>query len=661
MKTTVSWIDKLIETKFLIFVLCLCTFFVFFQVIQFDFVSWDDYQLLVNSDLFNPPTQNSLIKIWSAPQNQLYIPVTYSAWAALAHFWWDESHAVPFLYATQRFPPHPFHALNLILHIVNVSFVFSLLYHVLKYNFSHDIINHRRIILSSFIGASFFAFHPLQSESVAWIAELKGMLSSFFVLISVWLFLKSISVSSDTAWRRPHYLAIFCFILALLSKPSALIAPFIALILGSLASNLKLKQLMIHLAPWFIIAAAGAFVAKHAQPGENLLYPLWWRPFVAGDALAFYITKTTLPFGLACNYARTPPVVIENWKGLVTCIIPLAVAVFIFCVRRRPLTLTAALWIVPLLPVLGLVPFAYQLLSTVADRYAYLSLLGPSLMLSWLICKRQSSILFLISALYCVLLAGLCYNQTRVWHDSESLFSNCLKTVPRSWVAKENLGFLAKVEGRREQAITFYLQALSEPNLQPVQINDYGMTLGELQDFTNAEISFIRAVKIDPTYGRAWSNLGSVYVFQGRFKDAVYAYEKAVLFLPNSAESHFNLGLTYASLKNTKAAINQYQRALRIEPNNAEILYNLGLVYANEKNYPSAQKMFLAALRSKPDYWEAWHASGQIYYAQGQNAQAILTWRSLLRANPTFQPAQQALNSLNRKMNPKQRNPKLLR
>lgn len=627
---------------------------VYSQVLRFDFVAWDDDQIIYADPIYNPPTQDSIIPVWQRPHLNLYIPVTYSLWGLLAKLSWQEdSHIAPMGVRT-HLTPGPFHAANFLLHIGCVLLVFAILRRSLHSAESQKDVEAGASEnktqgdvwrdLAAGCGALFFALHPVQAEAVAWISELKGMLGSFWVLAALWQFLISLQ-SEAPARRRLHaVLAAACYVLALLSKPAAVPAPLMALVLGRFVSNHSWSELARRLWFWWLVAIAGALVARWAQT-ISLGVPWWWRPFIAGDTLTFYLGKLAWPHRLAIHYGRTPWVVMEHSWAYFMWLIPALFAFLLWRTRRPVLRTGMLLFIAPLLPVLGLVTFVYQNSSTTADRYLFVSLLSPALLLAYFLARRPRPIFFGAAMFYIAILGVLSYRQTATWANSHTLMEHTIATNPHSWVARSNLGLVIESESGWEAARSFYYRIFDEPSPNAVSLDQIGMLLGQHSDYGGAEKALRRALEIAPNYGESWSNLGTLYAMQGRPAQAVDAYKRASQLLKDSADVQTNLGLSLAALQRTDEAIAAYQQALRLRPNHPETLYNLGLAHANQKDYAPAQAAFTRAAQIKPDYWAARHALGLTLRLQGKLAEAQRTWQQLLKENPSFEPTLRALQA----------------
>ena len=324
------------------------TFAAFSEVGGFGFVSWDDELHVTENPWLHPVTPAHVWHFWRMSYQGLYIPLSYTVYALLALLARDPT--------TQALNPHVFHVANLILHLANVLLVFALL--------KQSVPN----IWAASAGALLFGVHPLQGESVAWVSELRGLLSGMFALLALGQYLE---FAESRAWGC-FAVATAAFGLALLAKPSAVAVPLLALALTIWGLGLPWKRCVPPLALWAAMALGCVLANRTVQSvSPQLFLPLWQRFFVAGDALAFYLAHLAWPARLGIDYGRSPFVVLAHPWGYWTWLVPALLGACLWAGRRRwPLLLTSgALFLLALLPTLGLVPFAFQLASTVADRY----------------------------------------------------------------------------------------------------------------------------------------------------------------------------------------------------------------------------------------------------------------------------------------------------
>jgi hypothetical protein len=425
--------------------------------------------------------------------------------------------------------PGIFHLANLTVHVLNVLLVFAIL---------------RRLVRSDWAccaGALLFGLHPVQVEPVAWVTGMKDLLGGLFCLAALWSYLSYATLVRDAPgavggrWR--YAVATACFVLALLSKPSAVALPVIAWILDRWALKRPAGEVTVATIPWVVLALPFIALTRWAEQGPGPLPPgppIWVRPLVAGDALAFYLCKLAVPVRLGPDYGRTPAFVLQHTWGYLTWLVPAGLAALIWLRRgSRPLLAPAALvFVAGLLPVLGLAPFTFQGYSTVADRYLYLAMLGPALALASLSSRIK---LTWLAAIWVPVLAywGLqSAFQVPHWHDSVALFDHALAVNPRSWMAHNKLGLACAERGDLDQAIEHYREAL----------------------------------RIDPNLPGVYNNLAIAFARQGKRTAAITHWQEALRLAPDYAEVHYNLARLYAEMGRTEQARQAMARALRLAP-----------------------------------------------------------------------------------------------
>lgn len=329
--------------------------------------------------------------------------------------------------------PAAFHATNLVAHVIATLLAYGLLWQLLRRTAREPTTRWRKPVAAA-AGALLFGIHPLQIEAVAWVSGLRDVLGGMFGMAALWLFV----LAGDGRRRWLAYTgACIAFLLALGSKPGMVCLPAVALLIGW---HYRPRFLAATLLPWFVIALAWAYLTGRVQPSAELargLAPIWARPLIAADALAFYLGKLVWPAALCAEYGRSPDAVLASGKLYWTWLLPAAVAAALAAWRRTRWALVPlAVFVVALGPTLGLVPFNYQVVSTVADRYAYFALIGPAWGLGVILARiRVPWPALSVAALAVVTMAHL-----RVWTDSEHLFAATLRVNPRSWKALHNFG-----------------------------------------------------------------------------------------------------------------------------------------------------------------------------------------------------------------------------
>jgi protein O-mannosyl-transferase len=598
--------------KLALLVLVLLPLTIFWQTRNFDFV-WDDEVNIVGNRYLNPVALEGVIRFWQEPYERLYVPLTYTVWAVSA------------VLAGGRngLNPSVFHSANLLFHVLSALVVFAILRLLIRHDWA------------ACAGALLFAVHPLQVEPVAWITGMKDVLAGFLSLVAIWQYLlhamakaapptasrkkskaepmrKSASGLIDKA--RVHYaVATVAFLLSILAKPSAVVTPAIVFLFDYWLLRRSLKEVAGGLGVWLSAAALCVIGTKWVQPESDLdfITPLWARPFIAADALAFYLYKLFIPLGLAPDYGRLPELVIEGKWSHFTWTVPCAVGILLYLTRDRSfwLMVGGVIFAIGILPVSGLLPFSFQNTSTVADRYLYLAMLGPALATAWLVSQARRRLVPIASALIILLLGLASAVQARHWRDDESLFSYALKHNPGSWTAHYGLGRALAKRNKADQAIA----------------------------------SFQEAARLKPEFTNAHFSLGGLFTAKGEYDEATAAYRQSLSIAPNFVDARLGLINALMLRGDLPGAVQQFNEALKSNPNRADIYYNFANLQARMGNLSGAAQSLAQALRIKPDFLVAHNSLGRILAAQGDLIRATDHFREAVQIDPMFAEAHESL------------------
>jgi len=536
--------------------------FPYLQVLHHGFVAVDDQLHTYLNPILNGYVPQGMGAFWTAPYMDLYIPVTYTVWALV--------HAVSG--GGTQWAPMPFHGTNLLLHIANAVLAFEILRLMLRSLGPSSVAKapqpafatEGRITIGAGLGAFVFALHPLQVEAVAWVSGLKDVLSGTLALVSLLLFLCS-DMEREHQFPLRFVSSLLCMALAVLSKPSAVILPLLGftLALTTVQHTKRPRRMLMRWATragvgLLVVAIPGVVITFQEQPipPGTFVAPFWARPFVALDAVAFYLYKTVWPMALTSAYGRSPQAVLETSASAYgTWLLPVAVALGLLWWYRR--TGSPAAWgsviallffCLALVPVLGLIPFGYQLHSTVADRYAYLSMLGPAMILSVVVASTVSvprlRVVMAGSAVLLLSLGTVTYHQAATWHDTLALATQMLRVSPGNGMSESTAGEAWLAAGDFERAAT-HLQRAVEVG-PPSSVPFYSFELGlvkHLQGRLGEAAEWYR--KATPSMGvvpGAQNNLGVLVLMEGKPGEAVPYFERALRFDAFlSPEPYFNL------------------------------------------------------------------------------------------------------------------------
>jgi tetratricopeptide (TPR) repeat protein len=267
------------------------------------------------------------------------------------------------------------------------------------------------------------------------------------------------------------------------------------------------------------------------------LVPLWMRPLVAADALSFYLVKTVIPAGLSADYGRAPDVArAAGWLWW-TWLAPAVLAGVLVAVRPwRVFLLPLAVFAAALLPTLGLVPFNFQVVSTVADRYAYFALLGPALALAMVVARLARTPVTAAAAVVVGLAAFLSVQRLPLWSEDLRLFSAVLEVNPRSWKAMHNYASALDDRGRSAEAEPLLRKVIALRPDSAEAHNDLAVILWNLNRRGEAVLVMRRAINLRPTPGSA-RNLLQMEATQGHRAGVIEALQVIVTLEPDNSEA----------------------------------------------------------------------------------------------------------------------------
>jgi tetratricopeptide (TPR) repeat protein len=530
------------------------------------------------------------------------------------------------------------HMSNVILHIANTLLLFTVLLWMTG------------AVWRSVFVAAIFALHPINVDSVAWVAQRKNVLSTFFWMLSMLAYVHYL--------RRPGFyrygILFLVFALGLMAKPMLVTLPFVFLLLdywplarfrygqlnskGSIAFRIVLEKL-----PLFILSGATICLSSLAQESYGVVVSTQAVPVklrVANAVVSYvgYIIKMIWPHKLAVFYPY--PDTVSLWQVAGAGLLLICVTVLIMgALKRAPYLGVGWLWYLgTLVPVIGLMQVG--LWPAMADRWAYVPLIGlfiiiawgvPELLAGW---RLRGFGLGIVAGVVLLILTANTWIQTRYWTNSVTLFEHAIEVTPKSEVAYYNLGVALAELGRTAEAIDRYSGALRINPKSVKAYNNLGLALEGEGKIGEAIDHYSEALRIDPGFIEAHNNLGNALKKQGRISEAIRHYSEALRINPDFVEAHSNLGNALKRQGRIEEAIGHYSEALRIEPDSAETQNNLGLVLADEGRISEAIEHYTRALQVNPDFVEAQNNLGNALAKQGRNAGAIRHYMEALRIDP---------------------------
>jgi len=562
----------------------------------------------------------------------------------------------------------------------------------------------------SAVVAMLFAVHPLNVESVAWIAERKNMLSTTFWMLSMWAY---------AGYTRRASLALYLCTaltlgLGLLAKPMLVTLPLVFLLLDywpldrtrwgdpqpaarvPAAARRSAGFLIAEKLPLLAICAASSVVTLRAQSrGIASLDALGLLPRIANAIVSYaqYLAKTIWPADLAMHYPHPylPEMggkPLEAWQIAGAAAVLIVVSILAVAATRRRYWLVGWLWFLgTLVPTIGLVPVGDQ---AFADRYAYVPTIGLFVAASWTgrdwIARHRISHAGWVRALSATVAVGIAalgvaaWHQVAYWRDSVSLFEHTLALIPRnpkirynlaneyrargeldaairnyrialetdpaSVSTRINLGNALRAKGDLSAAVEMYRSALERDPRSANAHNSLGTALRALGQSDAAIRNYREAIELDPRFALAHYNLANALLSKGDYGEAVGHYLVALQHNSRDPKIYNNLGNALSKLGRRQDAENAYRAAIALAPGHYRAQNNLAVLLAADGKLDEAIDHYKLAIAASPDYAPAYNNLGDALRAQGRLDEAAAAYAEALRADPDFAEASKNLEAL---------------
>ena len=508
--------------------------------------------------------------------------------------------------------PAGHHLTSILLHALNAVLLFLLLWQ-----------GTGRMGLSFFVALT-FALHPVNVESVAWVAERKNLLSTMFFLLTLgaygWY-------AQSPGWKR--YLAVTTlFVCGLASKPMLVTLPFVLLLLdywplrrvGKTKADLepdpvpgrqtRLRMLVKEKLPLLAISAASALITMRAQRAGGAViaatFPFSVRLKNAFYSYLQYACKAVWPAKLAPLYPH-PGYSLPAWKAMLALLFLIAVSAFVVRFRFQRYLLVGWLWFLgTLVPVIGIVQAGNQ---AMADRYAYIPLIGLFVVIAWgtadLADRAQLHRTWkvVLAGFAVLVLAVAAYRQTGYWRSSLDLWGHTLEVTKNNFVAEDQFGGALVEQGRADDAYPHFLRAAQLAPADPVSHTNIGYYLYQHGHAADAIPYFKYAVTLTSdtrVLATAYANLGSAYYELGDYGKSQAGFERSLQLNPNQYSTWLGMGLLAERENKLQDAMYDFALSLRLQPT-AKAYLELGRCLAATGHRDQAATAYGLALKISPD------------------------------------------------------------
>jgi protein O-mannosyl-transferase len=572
--------------------------------------------------------------------------------------------------------PGPAHVVNLLLHVANTILLYLVLFRMTKARWR-----------SAFV-AALFAWHPLRVESVAWVAERKDVLSTFFWMLTIGAYLRYL--------ERPtlgRYLLIFLALaLGIMAKPMLVTVPFTFLLLdywplcrfdpvGARAETTALQRdreekkprkrrtasstegvlraeesalqpyqwksiipLLAEKLPLFALAALSTVIMFVTQQRAEavvsiLTVPLGGRVATALIAYCAYIRDMFWPAHLMALYPHP-----GSWPLSAT--IPAALvlaaitAVVVRAARRFPYLLSGWLWYAgTLVPVVGIVQIGPQ---ARADRFTYMPLVGLFIIVAWGVndlSKKWPYRRHVLAAASAVVLSCLFVAtviQVGYWRDSMTLYNRALSIAPANPLILNNRGALYSDLHAYSQALADFNESIAlVPDFKVPYVNR-SFVWNALGNYQQALADANRGIGIDPRNKLAYCNRGFIYDTLHDYTQGIRDFDKAIELDPGYADAYRNRGFAYGALGDYAQAMKDVEKGFELDPGNPDNYNKRGTLYAATRNFTRAVQDFDKMIEIAPGSAVGYYNRALVYSTTQDFARAIADFGRAAQADPRY-------------------------
>lgn len=609
---------------------------------------WDDATSVYSNPVVTRP--DGLYRIWLTTEDYDFWPMTKTVFWTEYQFFKDE--------------PGGYHKVNIALHAVACV----LIYLVLR----------KLAVPAAALAALFFAVHPVNAASVAWVSELKNLLSMIFLALTVLSWLRF----EGKPGRLWYALSLLAYAAALTSKTSVVMFPVMLLGLAWWKHGRITRRNLIMILPFFLLSAAMAAATVLTQTRSMVVIN---RPLVGLQKLAgagwifwFYIYKALVPVRLSAIYPHWKDTIASlGWIAFLPTATLTAVLAVSWLKRKtawgRPLLVALGYSLLAMLPVLGFIDMAITMHSLVADHFQYLPILAVIVFVcaaGWKLAGRGQVWRTIVSAAATAVLVGLAagtFTRAHVLASDELLWRDTIAKNPQSWMAHYNLAteltlehdrILAQsrtvsqeaqqlwqkyqnlgAQSRKEEAATCLQEAEAKKNEAEEQVNHaHQLCLESVFHYRNA-------LTLEPLYIRTYNNLALALINLGQSDEAIELYRKGIELDEKYYRDHrnpflwCNLGMALARKQMLPEAVSAFKESLLLYPEDQFVWINLIQMLRSMKKYDEVVELLTGRLQMHPDDKDAHRYLADALLAMGKTDQALLHIRKSVELDPSSPPA----------------------
>lgn len=575
---------------------------------------WDDDSYVTENMTLRTP--EGLADIWLRPgATPQYYPLVFTVF-------WLEYHA-------WGLNPHGYHVVNVLLHVASALLLWMILL--------------RLDIPSARWAAFLFALHPVHVESVAWVTELKNVLSGCFYLGSLLLYLsmwksRQTKGCSTKKIGGLYVLSLLLFVSALLSKSVTATLPAVILLLFWWKNGRFSWREVLWLLPFFVAAVAfglqTVLLEKYhvGAAGQEWRFSFIEKILIASSAIWFYFQKLLWPYPLVFTYPRVD--ISAGQIGLYFFPLSLAGVLWLLWKRqaqwgRGPLTGVLS-FIGTLFPALGFFNVYPHRFAFVADHFQYLASIGILVLAvnlghhwftkkGWLSKPPEKG----VYAVVLLILGLLTWRQALTYQNSIAVFSDVIRKNPSSWMAYNNRAVEYISRGWFDLASQDVATALKLKPDYPECLNNRGLLYSEDKNYQKAYEDFSLAIEADPRMTVFYENRANAAVFLGWTDAALRDFNRVIEMKPQYDKGYLSRGTFYSRLGNDALALEDFEKVLEFNPHRVEAYMERSMVYYRKAKFDLALRDLNKILQMLPHHKETLLRRAAVYQAMGEESLAV--------------------------------------